>query len=1679
MDHSTSTETSAAPGATSATRAMLFALLLGAGTGTTALAQQTALDPSPRPVATHNSSEVPLDHAQQALAAQRPVFIENKGQWDKQAKFLLRSPGLDIWITDIGVVYELHRIERTETRASPTFELNGREEAPVRVTRAAVVITYDGASASASATGSGRLQQYHNYYIGNDRTKWTERVALYSDARVEGLYSGVDAVFYLDDGRPRYDLVVSPGADPASIRMKVEGATSISVDGSGALIMMTALGTVEQRELFAYQEVDGQKRQVSCAFVASPEGIVRLNVGAYDRARPLVIDPIVYSTYLGGSGADFGLGIDVDASGNAYVTGYTTSTNFPTLNPASGALSGASGRDAFVTKFASGGALSFSTYIGGSNLDEGYGIAVDDSGTANVTGGTISSDFPTLDAAQGTYGGGQRDAFVTTLTSGGTLARSTFLGGSGYDEGLAIAVDDSGNAHVTGQLTSTDFPTLDAAQETYGGGQTDAFVTRLTTSGALSYSTFVGGSSGDAGRGIAVDEDGNAYVTGSTYSSNFPTVDAAQDSLAGGLDAFVMKLNSDGAVSFSTYLGGSGTMTTSGNDLGHGIDVDSSGRAYVTGQTNSSTFPTVNAAQVTYAGGVRDCFVTKLTTGGELTYSSFLGGSGDDYGNAIAVDQNGTAHVTGSTSSTNFPTRFAIQSSRPATNSAFVTSLTSDGALLASTYLGGSFGAEGFGIAADGSRDAFIVGKTSSSNFPTLNAAQGTYAGGGDAFVTKISPGTSIANVSVSSPRCVGGSASISWFSISVDSVNVDLSTDGGITWADVVAGRTNGEAGGSYVWTVPDAPGSNRKVRVASASDSSIFAVSDAFTILTAPTVTSEPVSNDPVCLGTPVSFSASASGPSVDWRWQISTDDGESFNDLEIDWSVYVAEDYGMGSTVLWIYDPQPSMHGDQFRVIFSNGCLPDTSAAATLRIGAPAISGRLFDDENGNCLQDGQERGLSGRIIEVTPGPIYTTTDSLGNYRLPVLPGEYSIVSAPLYQNPTCPEDLPISVTLSGCGETSTGNDIGVRADSGIYDLRVSIVGNRIRPGLGSDYYLKYINVGTEASAATLRLTYDSTNLTFVSSSATTDASSSNTLEWSLATLQPGDQGTIRVTMLAHTTAPVGSEICARADLDLPEQRLDESPLDNHDEACVSVTRSFDPNDKAVSPVVDACGRLDEEDTILAYQVRFQNTGSDTAFTVVIRDALDASLLDVSSLTMGAASHPYTWAIEAGNVLVIRFDDIRLPDSTSSEPNSHGVVKYTLHLRQDLAPGTAIPNSAAIYFDFNDPVITNEVVSRTPDFFITEHPADQAVVDGESATFSTAASGATNVQWQLSTDDGSTFDDIDGETGTSLLISASAVTMDGYRYRAVLTNSCDSAATDVATLHVEADDVPPVPDLETLPDLTGECSVTIGAAPTATTSDGETVEGTTDDPLTYSNQGTYTVHWTYDDGNSNIATQEQTVIIDDVTPPTLSVSVSPTSLWSPNGTMQTITITANAGDNCNAATWALSSISGNDGATSDDWSYTANTAPSSVQLRAERTGEGSGRTYTMSFTASDGHENSTTATCYVAVPHDQNGKVVAGRSRTAIAHGFMSDAAPNPFTAWTDIRFTLPIDGAVSVRIFDGLGRDVTELLRGYLSAGAHTVVWNGLRSDGVRATAGQYFYRIESDEMSETGSIMLVR
>src|SRR6266849_2904921 len=616
-------------------------------------------------------------------------FEANQGQADLRVKFLSRGSGYTLFLTSTEAVLALQKPSLT---IAAIQRYVGNTPGNRRTSSAVLRMKIGGANRIARIEGLESLPGKSSYFIGNDPAKWRTNVPTYAKVRYEGVYPGVDLVYYGNQGQLEYDFVIAPGTDPRTIRLFVVGAERLEASSRGDLVLNTGSGEVRLQKPVVYQESGNVRKEIAGRYVLRGKHQIGFEVATYDASKPLIIDPLLsYSTYLGGSSDDEGNAIAVDSSGNAYVTGSTSSTNFPTKNPLQPALGGSS--DAFVAKLDPTGSLIYSTFLGGSVGDFGNAIAVDASGNAYITGGTNSANFPTKNPLQVALGGAS-DAFVAKLDpTGSALVYSTFLGGTMDDVGNGIAVDSSGNAYATGNTLSTNFPTKNPLQPASGGAR-DAFVAKLNAAGsALVYSTYVGGSGEDSGNGIAVDSAGNAYVTGSTRSTNFPTASPFQascQSCANGQgNAFVAQLNAAGsALIYSTYLGGSGNGTD--GDFGNGIAVDTSNNAYVTGFTSSPNFPLASPIQATllpqtctfeYYGYTytipcsNTAFVTKLNpSGSALLYSTYLGASGGDLesGRGIAVDSASNAYVTGTANSKFLLTPGTFQASPGGNGDAFV-----------------------------------------------------------------------------------------------------------------------------------------------------------------------------------------------------------------------------------------------------------------------------------------------------------------------------------------------------------------------------------------------------------------------------------------------------------------------------------------------------------------------------------------------------------------------------------------------------------------------------------------------------------------------------------------------------------------------------------------------------------------------------------------------------------------------------------------------------------------------------------------------------------------------------------------------------------------------------------------------------------------------------------------------
>jgi hypothetical protein len=692
-------------------------------------------------------------------------FEANRGQTDQQVKFISRGNGYTLFLTPSEAVIQFRIADFGLRIDSLKSEIRNLKSQIIKM-------RFVAANANPSVVGLEQLSGKVNYIFGTDPTKWRTGVASYAKVKYENVYPGVDLVYYGNQQQLEYDFVVAPGADPNTIALEFAGADKLELDADGNLLLDTAGGQIRQHKPTVYQDVTGIRQEIPGGYVLLEQHTdhasrithqVGFHVESYDPTRPLIIDPVlVYSTYLGGSGYENNRtigsargGIAVDADGNVYVTGRTESRDFPTASAFQPTNKGGFfNADVFVAKFnPAGSALVYSTYLGGSKDEEGRDIAVDADGNAYVTGATglNSSDFPTTPGAFKTRDGG---VFVTKLSPTGALVYSAHFGGFLGAEGNDIAVDMAGNAYVTGETFSDDFPITPGTAFQTVKRFNDAFVTVLNATGSgLRYSTYLGGSRTEEGVAIAVDTSGNAYVTGTTNSSDLPTANPLQRAFGGGFDdAFVAKLNplAPGSASlvYSTYLGGNGS------DQGRDIAVDGAGNAYVTGETSSSNFPVMSALQPTFGGTVpqADAFVTKLSAAGStLVYSTYLGGESNDEGNDIAVDGAGNAYVIGTTFSLDFPivNPFLSRSQRQSldSNDAFVTKLNAAGSgLIYSSLLGGDGHVHetGLGIAVDAGGNAYVTGQTDSTDFPTVNPLQPAIGGScqpgpcPDAFVAKI-----------------------------------------------------------------------------------------------------------------------------------------------------------------------------------------------------------------------------------------------------------------------------------------------------------------------------------------------------------------------------------------------------------------------------------------------------------------------------------------------------------------------------------------------------------------------------------------------------------------------------------------------------------------------------------------------------------------------------------------------------------------------------------------------------------------------------------------------------------------------------------------------------------------------------------------------------------------------------
>jgi hypothetical protein len=706
---------------------------------------------APQPAA----MDSPQVRVTEALHSSPVMFIENVGQFADGVRFQVRGSDKTIWLAEDAIWVTVLEKPSSPYPLYPSLGEGGALSPSPKPGRGArgenrshkgvnLKLSFPGANPHPRLEPFDRLDTVVSYFIGNDPAKWRANVPVWGGVRYVDLYPGIDLEISSEGGRLVQRLVTQPWADLSLVRLRVEGADAVTLEGN-KLRLTTAIGEfflpliiIESNENLKGQEpvvelVGAQNFDVIRPFAT---------VNPESQSAPLIAQSsdLFYASFLGGGDEEWGAEIAVDGSGATYVTGQTFSPDFSPTYQGNG--------DAFVAKVNPlGSALVYVIFLGGSDEDWGGDIAVDASGAAYITGGTYSVDFPNLRAFDPTYNGGC-DVFIVKVNPyGSALVYASFLGGSNKDFGEGIAVDASGTAFITGITYSPNFPTTSGAFDptcgtdgkcNYDGSYyySDAFMVRVNISGsALVYASFLGGSDDDWGNENAVDASGAVYITGGTCSSDFPTPGAFDPSYNGGCDAFVAKVNPSGsALVYASFLGGSDI------DWGNGITVDASGAVYITGGTYSSDFPTPGAFDPSYNGDC-DAFVAKVNPSGSvLSYASFLGGWDDDLGHEIEVDASGKIYLAGGTCSPDFPTPGASNPNYNGNCDAFVAQVNPAGSTLVyATFLGGSDYDWGYGIAVGSNSAVYVTGETWSSDFPTTpGALDGTYNGWGDAFVAKL-----------------------------------------------------------------------------------------------------------------------------------------------------------------------------------------------------------------------------------------------------------------------------------------------------------------------------------------------------------------------------------------------------------------------------------------------------------------------------------------------------------------------------------------------------------------------------------------------------------------------------------------------------------------------------------------------------------------------------------------------------------------------------------------------------------------------------------------------------------------------------------------------------------------------------------------------------------------------------
>ena len=820
-------------------------------------------------------------------------FIQNNGQWGNDFSYVTKNGNLSTWITRTGLVFdvrgEAYATGKMVSSPSKFRSLTNELVPEMMIPHHAFAVHFNGASAQAFEP-QGQLEGSYSYLKGANDQAWVKQVPHFTAVTMKNVYPGVDALVTTVDHAPQYNFVVAPFASPDVISLSIDGAQSVSTNASGELVIKTTCGDVRNGALFAYQEVQGVKRQVPCSFVVNGNN-VRFAVASYDRSRALIIDPIVYATFIGGDDMDeVTSSVRNPANGELIVVGFTNSSNFPKttgayVSPASGA------EDAFVAKFDSKlSKMVFAAYVGGASTDKPWDVALarnDGTNDIFVTGETSSANFPTKSGSYKQTQQGGVDAFVFRMNSAGTdLKYSTYFGGAaGDDRAYSIGISASNQVLICGVTNSNNMPTTSSVLYKTSLGGTDGFVARIgTTGGTLEYATYYGGNGNDRCTAIGMTNslDNVAFITGETVSGNlplFPTettgwpnpttrILAPQRTIGGASDAFFARFNNGGTkLDYSTYFGGNGV------DFATTILVDAAGGVRIGGGTTSSNLNLIKSYQATKKAG-QECLLAGIDTKGTaFNLAAYHGGAGDDCILDMATDDGTNLFIAGRTTSNDYPsTDDAFQKNYQTGTDGFLTKLAADMSPKYSTYIGSKGTDSMLTVEVIDGQQAYVGGIVSGTTMAVTDSAAGkTATGPSEGWLAKFT----FSSVAISTPpagekKCAGQPVAISWFASNPevsDKYTIEYSGDGGLTWNFIKKDVT----GTSSNWTLPVTLPGGSKYRIRLINQLTMYSVMNPgeFTVLAAPGVSST-AGDTTICAGESTTVSVVATGDNLSYQWR-----------------------------------------------------------------------------------------------------------------------------------------------------------------------------------------------------------------------------------------------------------------------------------------------------------------------------------------------------------------------------------------------------------------------------------------------------------------------------------------------------------------------------------------------------------------------------------------------------------------------------------------------------------------------------------------------------------------------------------------------------------------------------------------------------------------------------------------